>query len=214
MNNKVYVLGYRDKCPEEYECIYTTSKSKDFGKGLSPFFVGGNIELYGGFTAKNVENAWQFSKLYKEFANENGNPTKEYYKWATKGWNDTYAHRYPMGKGQKPLYAIWENKKLNYIQSRKLIYIPIYAREVLKTSAYKKLKSLYDTGIKIALVDFDGYNYWDEGYSMREVINNPKKKMGHAFVLAMLLEGIVYFDGENIKFNDEKGDMKKTNNLI
>ena len=95
-----------------------------------------------------------------------------------------------------------------------MIYIPIYAREVLKTSAYKKLKSLYDTGIKIALVDFDGYNYWDEGYSMREVINNPKKKMGHAFVLAMLLEGIIYFDGENIKFNDEKGDMKKTNNLI
>lgn len=40
MNNKVYVLGYRDKRPDDYECIYTTSKSKDFGKGLSPFFCG------------------------------------------------------------------------------------------------------------------------------------------------------------------------------
>lgn len=209
MTNKVYVLGYRDECPEGYKCIYTTSKSKDWSKGLSPFFVGGNITLYGGFSAKNVENAWQFSKLYREFANEKGNPTEEYYKWAIKGWNDNYAHRYPMGKGKKPLCAIWENKKLNYIQSRKCIYIPIYAREVLKTSAYKKLKSLYDSGIKIALVDFDGYNYWDEGYSMREVINNPDKKMGHAFVLAMLLECIIYFEGNNIRFDDVKGDLKK-----
>ena len=184
-------------------------KVRILGKVYLLFFVGENIALYGDFIAKNVENAWQFSKLYKEFANEKGNPTEEYYKWAIEGWNDSYAHRYPMGKGKKPLCAIWGNKKLDYIQSRKLIYIPIYAREVLKTSAYKKLKSLYDSGVKIALVDFDGYNYWDEGYSMREVINNPSKKMGHAFVLAMLLEGIIYFDGDSIKFDDFKGDMKK-----
>ena len=54
----MYVFGYKDRCPEGFMCIYTTSKSKDFGKGLSPFFVGGNIALYGGFTAKNVENVW------------------------------------------------------------------------------------------------------------------------------------------------------------
>ena len=209
LNNKVYVLGYRDKCPDGYTVINTTSKSKNWSRGLSPFFVGGNIPLYGNFRAKNVENAWQFSKLYSCHADDNGNPTKEYYNWAIKGWNDNFAHRYPMNKGSVPLCAIWGNKKLNYIDSRRHIYIPIYAREVIKTDAFKILKELYESGKKIALLDFDGYNYWDLGYSMKDVVNNPNKKMGHAFVLVMLLEGIIYFEDNKLRYNNTLGELKK-----
>ena len=32
-------------------------------QGLSPFFLG-PIPMYGGLEAKNMENAWQFSKVY------------------------------------------------------------------------------------------------------------------------------------------------------
>ena len=41
------------------------------------------------------------------------------------------------------------------------------------------------------LWDFDGYNHKELGLTYDEVINNPDRKMGHAFVLGMLLEGFI-----------------------
>ena len=40
---------------------------------------------------------------------------------------------------------------------------------------------------EVHLWDFDGYDYVAKRMSLNDVINEPKKKMGHAFVLAMLL---------------------------
>lgn len=201
---KVLVLGYRDKCPDDYTLINTTSKSTNWSRGLSPFFVGQKIHLYGNFFATNLENAWQFSKLYKEFGDENGNPTDSYYRWAVKGWGDTFAHRYPMGKGAIPLCSMWNGKALNYIEARKKIYIPLYSKEVVKTNAYKQLKTLYDSGCNIALLDFDGYDYLKLGYTFKDVILDPKRKMGHAFVLAMLLEEAIIIKDNKISYNESK----------
>jgi hypothetical protein len=39
------------------------------------------------------------------------------------------------------------------------------------------------------LWDFDGYDYQAFGLTFDQVINDPVRKMGHAFVIAMLLEG-------------------------
>lgn len=206
--NEVYVLGYRDKCPKGYTVVNTTSKSTNWSKGLSPFYVGKDMKLYNGYTAKNLENAWQFSKVYKNMVDKNNNPTDAYFNWAIKGWNDNFAHRYPMGKGAIPLYSLWKGKKYGYINARKVIYIPLYAREVVKTSAYKKLKELYDSGEKIALLDFDGYNYVDLRYSLYDVVHEDKRKMGHAFVLAMLLKGIITVDGDKISYDVEKMKLK------
>lgn len=38
--------------------------------------------LYGGYEAVNMENAWQFAKLYAQHADEQGRPTARYWKWA------------------------------------------------------------------------------------------------------------------------------------
>ena len=206
--NKVYVLGYKDKVPVGYTVINTTSKSTNWSKGLSPFYVGKNMKLYDNYKAMNLENAWQFSKVYKSMVDDNNNPTKEYFKWAVKGWKDTFAHRYPMGKGAIPLYSLWNGKKYGYVDARKVIYIPLYAREVVKTSAYKELKNRYDNGEKIALLDFDGYNYVELGYSLYDVVHDDKRKMGHAFVLAMLLEDIIIVNGDKISYNVDKMKMK------
>lgn len=67
----IYVIGYRDKTPEGSLIINTTSRSKNWSRGLSPFFLNpGN--LYGEYSAKNVENAWQYSKVYKEHLDNTG----------------------------------------------------------------------------------------------------------------------------------------------
>lgn len=185
----IYVIGPRDKAPD-CTVINVTSRSKDFGKKLSPFFLG-PVRLYDKFVSKNVENAWQFSKLYPQHADEYGFPTKKYWMWAQKGWNDHYAHRYPMGKGKKPLHAWWNGEKLDYISSRKKIYLPLYWIAAHDTYSFRYLCELYAKRGKIALWDFDGYDYLNLDMSLEDVLNDPKRKMGHAFVLAMMLQRYV-----------------------
>lgn len=51
---RVIVLGMREKCPEGYVRVDTTSRSKNWSKGLSPFFLGKGVELYGDFKAENI----------------------------------------------------------------------------------------------------------------------------------------------------------------
>lgn len=156
-----------------------------------------------------MENGWQYSKVYEEFTNEEGNPTEEYYHWAEKGFKSTYANRYPMGKGKKPLYSIWDGEKYSYVEARRKIYIPLYAKTVVKTKAYKQLKEMYDRGEDLVLWDFDGYDYEKLGMNLDEVINCPIKKMGHAFVLVMLLTGKVIVAGENVTINEDNQSIKE-----
>lgn len=178
----VSVCNYRDP----RLAINTTSRAKGWSRGLSPFLLG-PCPLYDGYVSRNMENGWQFSKVYKDFADEDGNPTPEYFEWAQEGWNNPKAVRYPMGKGKKPLYTWWDGEKLDYPTARKKVYIPLYANAVMKSEAFSILKSMYDRGEDLLLRDFDGYDYVAEGMTIREVMADTSRKMGHAFVLAMLL---------------------------
>lgn len=187
MPGPIRIIGQRSKRPAPpAEIVDTTSRSVTWSKGLSPFFLG-PVDLYYKFVAKNVENAWQFSKVYAEHVNAEGNPTSDWWQWAVNGWTDDWAHRFPMGKGAKPLYSAWHGEKLGYIDARKQIYAPLYAKAVQKSEAYQKLKELYNSTTELVLVDFDGYDHLALGMSLTDVLNNPQRKMGHAFVLAALL---------------------------
>jgi hypothetical protein len=189
----ITVIGFKDKAPEGITVINTTSRSTNWSAGLSPFYLGpvripfGNI--VGGIVVKNVENAWQFSKVYSEHIGPDGEPTEEYYVWAAKGFKDTYAHRYPMGKGKVPKYSLWKGEHLSYIEARKKIYIPLYYNAVVETDAYKKLEKLHKKEKHLALWDFDGYDHKRMGLTYKDVREHLQRKMGHAFVLAMMLEG-------------------------
>lgn len=169
------------------EAVDTTSKADDWQRDLSPFHLG-PCELYGGQTAQNMENAWQFSKVYDEDTDDNGDPTKGYWAWARLGWADTDPHRYPKGKGAVPRYSLWDGERLGYIDARKRIYGPLYAEAVQRTTGWQTLLELYQNSQELYLRDWDGWSMTRHGMnSLAEVLNNPRKKMGHAFVLAMLL---------------------------
>ena len=63
-------------------CIDVTSQANNWSKYLSPFYLkaGFLYELDGKeYFAKNVENAWQFAKVYKEHLDSNGNPSYLYW---------------------------------------------------------------------------------------------------------------------------------------
>ncbi len=187
----IKIVHYTDykKETDKYIYINTTSRSElDWSKDFSPFYLG-PCKLYGDFESKNVENAWQYCKVYKKYLDMFGGPNEEYFKWAQSGWTNKSAVRYPMGKNAKPEYSYWDGKCYSYIQARKKIYVPLYVKSVIKTNGFKKLKELYNSKIDIYLRDFDGYDHDSLNMSLTDVLNNPTKTMGHAFVLKMLLTG-------------------------
>lgn len=180
--HSIKVIGPKDNYTGDY--INVTSRSKDWGKELSPFNLPGTI-------AKCVENAWQFSKVYDVFVDSSGNPTPEYFTWAQLGFQLDKAVRYPMGRGKKPLYSYWKGQKLSYVEARKHIYIPIYASAAFQTEAYQRLLRMYNNYEPIVLWDFDGYDNVKYKKSYADIINDVTHPLGHAFVIAMMLTGMI-----------------------
>lgn len=195
----VRIVGPKDYLPGHLpsDVVNTTSRSQTWSVGLSPFFVG-PIPLYPGAgieQAQNMENAWQYSKVYEHQVGLDGLPSPAYFEWARQGWASTRAERYPMGKGAVPLYSWWDGQALPYIEARKRIYFPLYAKAVAQTEAYEKLVDTYEPFRSLTLWDFDGYDHHALGMTFKDVLNCPTRKMGHAFVLGFLLERGMYRGG-------------------
>lgn len=190
----VIVFGPKDEKPKDMIVVNTTSGSTNWSRQLSPFLLG-PVNLYGDLVAWNVENAWQYAKLYPSMSKD-GRPTELYWKWATHGWDRRWADRYPMGKNAKPLGHWWDEDLLDYERARREIYIPLYSSAVRNTEVFKQLKELYEKEKTIALFDYDGYipvirMGMTSAEIYEQVIKDTKKKMGHAFVLGMMLEGLL-----------------------
>ena len=176
------------KTPNDAVVIDTTSSSGNY-QDLSPFILPAP-------PAKNLENLWQFSKVYKKnIMPIDGYPDASWYKWRDAGYANPRAVRYPMGKGAIPEYSLWNDEKLDYIQARKKIYAPEYAKNVQETGSYTLLEVQYQDCLKtnreLILLDYDAYDHIALEMSLIDVINNPNRKMGHAFVLIMMLTDIL-----------------------
>ena len=207
------------------------SNHPSFAKDVSPFFAGPVISS-DGLTAHIFEHYWQASKVFPCHVDDKGNIKTEYWNWR-KNWfekervTDKTASRRPHSllgyKDADCLFSVhyvngvWQ--RLSYVEARKRIYIPAYARYIVETDSYKWIKQQYEQGKKIAIVDFDGYNYsYDkakeklyasyihkckknkvvpcrslEDYlnlkTMNDVINCGFTPAGHGFIIKMLLEG-------------------------
>ena len=169
----------------KYQMINVTSKSSSEFKALSPFFLGPvTIEPYEGekLSCNVFENAWQYSKIYKGYEDK-----EKYLTWAKKGFEAKKANRFPMGRGKKPLHSLYKGNELKYIEARKKIYCPLYEFAVLNYASkeFDKLKEMAKKGISI--FDYDGYDNDAKCVSLKEVLNDPYRCMGHAFVLKMML---------------------------
>ena len=207
---------------KEFVQIDCTSGNKDeVMRGLSPFYLG-PVECYDGLKSETFERAWQCAKVYPWMENADGYPSEGYFAWrdmmwAKKGFERKIDIRFPVGKGnaRKCEYAWWKVngtfERLKYIPARKTIYIPLYAKAVVKTEAYRRLVELRDSGKNLMLIDFDGYNIHHPKYNFtyNDAIHCPLLKMGHCFVLAMLLEGLIRVENGEVKYAD--GLMEPTN---
>ncbi|KAL0484431.1 Ldhc [Acrasis kona] len=173
-------------------------------KNLSPMKLGpieynlkddGNGEE-GTILIKNLENCWQFSKVWNgEEDKRTKLPVEEFWARRKTGWEDEKAHRWVKkgndenGNKNIPLYSYWKGQKLSYLQARGAIYCPLYAALVQETDAYKKLKKLVDEGTNVQILGFDGYDYDGEGMSLADCYKSTRRPFGHEHVLCALLSG-------------------------
>ena len=228
---------YTTQCPDlaERVVINLTSRNPDsnFSRQVSPFFVG-PVTGPDGASSDSLEVFWQVGKVFPHH-DDNGQPSSAYFEYR----NDMYSKN--QGEIPKPImrhpyhefgyeaddmlyWAYWNSEKgeyerLSYLDARKKVYVPEYAKLVAGSGAVKWMKSLVDQGKKIALLDFDGFNYYCEeamkiryrAYvlkckkekrpilksekdftdikDMKSAIGFSDTPVGHAFVVKALLQG-------------------------
>ena len=203
----------------------------NFAKELSPFFVG-PLTSSDGVRAEIFEIFWQCSKVYP-CHDDNGKPNDAYFEWRNYFYSQTECTKDLMRHSCKSLgyehsdtryFAYFDKEKgeyvpLYYVEARKKVYFPEYAKLIYNTESFQYLKSLVDSGKKIALVDFDACNYnelcaMQKEYmayvnrckrnkvaptlteddftnikSLKDLINALFMKVGHGCVIKALLQG-------------------------
>lgn len=199
----------------EFIAFDCTSKSPDqkLAHDLSPFYLG-PVVAGDGEISKCFENFYQWSKVGKdEYDIVSKQVTPDFFAHRKDGFAKPTGHK----KRTSVLFSLYmidgEWKRLGYITSRKLIYIPEYAKLVVKTESFQKLKAMAEEGKKLLLVDFDGRDFYEDKKltTLKDMVNE-RKVMGHTLVLKMLLEGdIEVVDGQVI---DHVGVLKVGPNLL
>jgi hypothetical protein len=109
----------------------------------------------------------------------------------------------------KPDGTIDEDNKLDYVESRKKIYVKEYCRLVKKHPKFKELKKRLEKGENLLITEVDGphqesLDYYKEKYGVDDnfiqddtiivsenniniMLNDPKHPFGHGYCLAMAL---------------------------
>lgn len=182
---RVHVVRPFDPIPADATIVNITANSPEvWSREFAPGNLG-PVNLWGGYVSSNLENAWQFSKVFVNQMIDN-QPSGDWLLWAIRGWQTKEAVRRPRGRsGEIPACFYWDGKVFNYQEARKKIYCPSYAKMIIGTEAYRRLRDMYYTESEIYLIDYLGR---DGSASLIDIINDPRE-LSHGFVLIMLLTG-------------------------
>jgi len=144
---------------------------------------------------------------------ENDNLTQNYLEWREKGMNNKYAVRYPVGYKfrNKCLFSLktLDGPRLDYIDARKQIYLPLYLELVKNCPQFLELKGRLANGENLLIIEVDGphqesLNYYKSKYgvnddfiisntivvnkeNMNVMLNDPKHSFGHGYCLGIAL---------------------------
>lgn len=150
-----------------------------------------------------------------------GNFTNEFWRWKLTGENNSQPVRNPVGwKHLKEcLFALEKdepisetNPKLDYIEARKKIYVPLYINAVRNHPLFLELKERLARGENLLIVEVDGphqesLSYYQQKYGVGDdfiqehsmpatehnlayMLHDPKHPFGHGYCLAWALMSI------------------------
>ena len=169
----------KKQAPKGSIIINCTSISSDWGRNLSPMLSNSApLNLYG-YNIQTVENGWQYSRIY-----ETHNDFAQWDIWRKEGYANPKGNRYPMGKGAKPLcsYICKTLGKLDWVESRKKIYLPLYFQKLERFcwEEIQKCIKLIESEPIVYLWDFDVSN---DFASFDVALNNTNRSLGHGYLL-------------------------------
>jgi hypothetical protein len=156
-----------------------------FRQAFSPM-----TEIPGGYKGYwNFESYWQAGKVYEGISHE---ITDKWWKALKEP-----KRRFPNSKGKKVLYAVFDDYKeeMNYVQSRKIVYVPEYFELIKEKEVAQQLKRVAQD---VVVYDFDGPR-GDDGVPiclevtremLVEKINDTRFPFGHGYVVAAWLAGL------------------------
>lgn len=231
VGRRIYKNGkYVDPVFEDYTNIVVMTASTKYGE-LSPYSLKNEDGVI-------LENLWQFSKVYKNVpksiqkysrydntiiwshdaeihVDEKGDLTDQYWTWRDKGMKCVYPVRYPVNYNNRHLclYCLFEDKdcyrELDYIEARKLLYVPEYIKSVKKEKKYRELLERLNKGENLLIIEVDGphqesLDYYMKSYNVDKdfivddtilatdknldiLLNDPKHPFGHGYCLALAL---------------------------
>ncbi len=154
-----------------------------------------------------------------------GELTSKYRAWRKKLMENIYPVRYPVGFKHRHecLYALAEDEngemdeknKLDYIESRKKIYVPLYIGLVKKQPRFRELKKKLQKN-NLLIIEVDGPHqesmaYYQKTYGVADdfieddtmliteknikiMLNDPKHPFGHGYCLPIALLEMDYLD--------------------
>ena len=140
----------------------------------------------------NFESYWQSGKVFKDI------PMEKTKQW----WRELKEpkRRYPNSKNKQILYAQFDdiNLKMDYITSRKLVYVPKYHELIKDREMTRSWKNMFESGFDIVIYDFDGPRTEAGGVCCLELtkelliknINDPKFPFGHGYIVGATIMGI------------------------
>lgn len=155
----------------------------------------------------NFESYWQSGKVFDGISHEK-----------SVGWwknQDKPKRRYPGSRGLKCLYAEWpDTGRLNYIESRKYVYVPEYYNLIIdrprtkywvekgEPKVAKGEPSRFSKSEIVTIYDFDGPRKSDGSPTIKlvtpelieEKLNDPKFPFGHGYIVASIISGIDILD--------------------
>lgn len=209
MSGKIYIasMNMRGKwaepiCDNPIKINVTSSQAKTSKNRVtfSPM-----QEIIGGYKGYYCfENYWQSGKVYENI------PIITTKKW----WKELEQpkRRYPNSKGKKVLYAVFDGynddnddddnsynlKKMDYITSRKKVYVPEYYNLIKDKELIGSWKVKLESGSNLVIYDFDGPRLKDGSVScvelnedlLKEKINDPTVPFGHGYIVGATIANI------------------------
>jgi hypothetical protein len=189
-------------CRFGYLNVNVCSSSCNEFKNLSPMLLGpiqfdstdsaGQRRTY---TARNIENMWQFAKVWTDDLAADGTIKAKWFVFRDAGWADTKAHRWPRGRAVKdgplknvPEFVFWNGQRYSYGEARKLVYIRYYVQLAEAAPAYAQLHRLvHEEGTNLQILGYDGRDFTTEGLTLRQCLEDESRPFGHELVLTAML---------------------------
>jgi hypothetical protein len=129
---------------------------------LSPFRVGPVYDKDDASLECVVfENRWQYGKMWREAGHigADGQPTPEWFAFRARGYANKTGKRRPLPKRRFgfPESSYYNGRIFNYLESRRMVYVPEYAALVRDCAALRALRALLAEGTHILILDNDNH---------------------------------------------------------